>query len=468
MSSAHDRDAAPPAPTSSHDWTNVVPAEAAKADGSLPSVDTHIFESTKENHRDATVVDEEAAVSKERVVDGSSIADSAWGKDERNPRNWILTCIVSLFTFIPPLASSMMAPGLPEVAIKYNITNSSVLSLTPSIFLLAFAIGPLLFAPLSEIYGRSVMLHSTNILSIAFSLGCAFSPDTGSFIGFRFLLGLSGSAPVAVGAGTISDLFAPQNRASAMAVYAMGPLLGPSIGPIAGGYIAQYADIKYVFITIAGLCGVASVIGAFFLRETYAPVIQYQIAKKEGDVERMKHLRAVQTAGSSSSWEYLGANVKRPLVYLAKSFVCFMLSLYMAVICGVYYLMFVTFPRFFAETYGFQPGSGGLVPSVWVGLVTSTAFGGRLSDRLYQSQMKKNGGDGKPEFRMPGVAPGAIAVPIGLFWYGWSAQAKPHFRCQLSGRGYLASDSWLSSCRSSSTWLILSSTVPASAHRRPS
>lgn len=422
--------------------TETAAANAATADAPLPGVNAYVSQEEEKKHDEATVVDEEAASSKENVADNSSFADEAWVKDERNPRNWApnkkwtATAIVALYTFIPPLASSMMAPGLPAVAVKYGITNSSILSLTLSIFLLSFALGPLIFAPLSEIYGRNLILHSMNVFSIAFSIGCAFSPDTASFIGFRFLLGLSGSAPVAIGAGTISDLFAPHNRASAMAVYSLGPLLGPSIGPIAGGFIAQYSDVKYVFVTIAALCGVASVVGIAFLRETFAPVIQYQIATKEGDTDRMKHLRAVQTAGSTSALGYLGVNVMRPFVYLSRSLICFMLSLYMAVIYGVYYLMFATFPRFFAETYGFKPGPGGLVYlGLGIGLIISVVFGGKMSDVLYQSQTKKNGGVGKPEFRMPAVVPGAIAVPIGLFWYGWSAEAKLHWMMPIVGTG---------------------------------
>lgn len=47
-----------------------------------------------------------------------------------------------------------MAPGLPEVATKYHITDPTILALTLSIYLLSFAIGPLFLAPLSEMYGR--------------------------------------------------------------------------------------------------------------------------------------------------------------------------------------------------------------------------------------------------------------------------------------------------------------------------
>jgi MFS family permease len=65
------------------------------------------------------------------------------------------------------------------------------------------------------------------------------------------LSGLSGSVPIALGGGSISDLFAESERSSAMALYSLGPLLGPAIGPVAGGYIAETIGVNWVFIIIA-------------------------------------------------------------------------------------------------------------------------------------------------------------------------------------------------------------------------
>lgn len=366
-----------------------------------------------------------------------------WATGSHNPRNWsskkkwTTATIGSWYTFVPALASSMMAPGLREVAANYSITNSSVLSLTLSIFLLSFAIGPLVFAPLSEIYGRSLILHSTNILSLGFALGCAFAPDTGSFIAFRFLLGFSGSAPTAIGPGLVGDLFAAHERGSAMSLYALGPLFAPAIGPVAGGYLAQYASIKYIFILLAALFGVAALAGVPLMQETYEPVIQYRMAKKAGDVLRMKELRKIQTEGSGSTAGFLWRSGVRPIVYLTRSLICFVFGLYLAVVYGIYYLMLATFPPFFSETYGFKAGTGGLMYlGLGVGLVIAGIVGGKMSDSSYQKQTQKNGGVGKPEFRMPAVAPGAIAIPVGLFWYGWSAQAKLHWIMPVVGTGF--------------------------------
>jgi hypothetical protein len=152
-----------------------------------------------------------------------------WSQYPNNPHNWskarkwCATAIVAVYTFVPcvfesshlsfmpsnahprPLASSMVAPCLPAISEYYNITNPTIQALTlryvgllsicsitdantlHSIFVLAFCIGPLIIAPLSEIYGRREILHISNVSFIIFNLFCAFAPNGVSLIVFRFL-----------------------------------------------------------------------------------------------------------------------------------------------------------------------------------------------------------------------------------------------------------------------------------------
>ncbi|KAF8800563.1 multidrug resistance protein 4 [Phlegmacium glaucopus] len=392
----------------------------------------------------ATHVSEGYSHPKEKEVTAASeksdIEDD-WENDPDNARNWsakkkwTATAIVSFYTLVPPLASSMMAPGLPEVASKYGITNTTLIALTLSIFLISFGLGPLLLAPVSEMYGRTWVLHIGNFMSAAFSLGCAFAPTTGALIGFRFLSGLSGSAPIAVGGGSIGDLFSERDRASAMALYSLGPLIGPVVGPIAGGFIAESIGVKWVFIIIAILCGVTSAIAIPLLRETYAPVIRQRRAAKSGDREKAvpSHLPIVNEHGKLY---YLWLNLSRPIVLLFGSLICFVLSLYMAFMYGIYYLMFTTFPEIFSTTYHFNTGVGGLAYiGLGVGFVTATLFGARFADQMYKHLADKNGGVATPEMRIPALAFGSIFVPIGLLWYGWSAAAKIHWIMPIIGSG---------------------------------
>ena len=120
--------------------------------------------------------------------------------------------------------------------------------------------------------------------------------------------------------------------------------LGPAIGPVAGGFIAEKLGIKWVFIVIAGslknsfyfqveflissdhpvICGIASMFGIPFLKETYGPVIRLRRAARSADPE------AALIRSHESTFHVLWVNLTRPLVLLTRSLVCFMLSLYMA------------------------------------------------------------------------------------------------------------------------------------------
>ncbi|EKM77331.1 hypothetical protein AGABI1DRAFT_43519 [Agaricus bisporus var. burnettii JB137-S8] len=365
-----------------------------------------------------------------------------WDADPENPRNWPwgkkwrVVSVVSLYTFCSPLASSMMAPGLPDVGIKYGISSPTLIALTLSIFLFSFAIGPLLFAPLSEMYGRTWVLHIANLFTMAFSLGCAFSPDVGSLIAFRFLSGLSGSSPIAIGGGSVSDVFSERDRASAMAIFTLGPLVGPVVGPIAGGFITDAIGVKWVFIVIACICGFASAIGLPILRETYAPVIRLRRAARAGDPEATRKYHPVLDQANGSILKLLWINLKRPVVMLFTSFICFILSLYMAFLYGIFYLMFSTFADFFAKTYNFNAGVGGLAYlGLGVGFFLATLVGGRFAGEVYTRLALRNGGIGKPEMRIPALFLGSLFIPVGLLWYGWSAQAKIHWIMPIIGSG---------------------------------
>lgn len=92
----------------------------------------------------------------------------------------------------------MIAPALDRVSADFGITNSMQQVLVMSIFLLAYAIGPFVLAPLSEMYGRVVVLQSANMVYLVFNTACGFSQNKAQILAFRFLSGLGGSAPQAV------------------------------------------------------------------------------------------------------------------------------------------------------------------------------------------------------------------------------------------------------------------------------
>lgn len=92
----------------------------------------------------------------------------------------------------------MVAPALQSIAAEFNITNDVEIALTLSIFVLAYAIGPLFLGPMSEIYGRVPVLQLGNLFFLVFNIACGVATSKGQLLAFRFLSGLGGSAPLVV------------------------------------------------------------------------------------------------------------------------------------------------------------------------------------------------------------------------------------------------------------------------------
>lgn len=98
----------------------------------------------------------------------------------------------------------MVAPALEIMAHDLGITSTVVSAMCLSIFVLAFAIGPLIFGPLSESFGRKPVLLLTNFYYLCFNFGCGFSQTGAQMLVCRFMSGIGGSAPLAVGGGVLT------------------------------------------------------------------------------------------------------------------------------------------------------------------------------------------------------------------------------------------------------------------------
>jgi len=134
---------------------------------------------------------------------------------------------------------------------EFHSTNTELTAFVVSVYLIGYATGPLVIAPLSELYGRLYVYHINNVLFIIFTVACALSPSLSALIGFRFLAGCAGSTPVTLGGGTVADVIHPSHRGLAMSLYILGMLLGPVLGPVAGGFFAQAEGWRWTFWVLA-------------------------------------------------------------------------------------------------------------------------------------------------------------------------------------------------------------------------
>lgn len=145
----------------------------------------------------------------------------------------------------------MFAPGASQVASEFGESNEILVALVVSVYVIGLAVGPLVQAPLSEVYGRWIVYITCNVLYIVFTIACAVSTNMSMLIVFRFFAGVMGSAPVTIGGGTVADLFLPQERGRALSIYTLGPVAGPAIGPIAGGFLSESEGWRWIFWVLA-------------------------------------------------------------------------------------------------------------------------------------------------------------------------------------------------------------------------
>ncbi len=106
--------------------------------------------------------------------------------------------IISTFAFLSPLCSSITAPALSSIGEEFHIPNGVQLQLVLSIFLLAYALGPFVLSPCSEIWGRMPVIRLGNTIFILFTTLCGFATSQSQITAFRFLAGVGGSASVGV------------------------------------------------------------------------------------------------------------------------------------------------------------------------------------------------------------------------------------------------------------------------------
>jgi len=322
----------------------------------------------------------------------------------------------------------MVAPALPAIGKDLHITQSIDLQLSFSIFVLAYAVGPLFLGPLSELYGRTIILQTANLIFLVFNTAAGASRNKAEMIAFRFLSGLGGSAPLAIGGGVLSDLFESHERGKAVSLYSLAPLLGPAIGPIMGGFISENVSWRWIFYVVSIADVVVQISGTFFLRETYAPKLlqrkKEKLIKETGNQE----LHTPYDDPNLTFVTKITTSLVRPFRLLGTQIIVQVLAVYMAYLYGLMYLVLSTFPTLWRDKYHENVGISGLnYISLGIGFFLGAQVGSRINDRIYRRLRKRNNGIGRPEFRVPLMIPGALLVPIGLLIYGWSAQYKTHW-----------------------------------------
>ena len=380
--------------------------------------------------------DLESPLQRVESKDDDYIIDFDPAFDAENPLDWPRAykwAVVALLAFmaftvtftcigVVPVAGRIVQDLNPD---HHADKSASVLLVT--IWELGEAAGPLLIAPLSEIYGRYVVVNVANVLFILVTVLAALCQSTHLFIAMRALTGVAVMSNV-LNPAIVGDIFVSEQRGTAMSVIMLAPLTGGALGPAIAGAVAENIGWRAVMWGSVLLAGVCEVLFLACFRETYKVVILRRRAaglRHETGNRLLKTAFDLEDDGLSSARKMWTA-IMRPAVVFFGSPVLQGVSLFGSMTFTFFYIMSTSLPDILQDIYHLSPTqTGAAFVTFSVGAVISVTFCNVALDRIYiYLKHHSKDGRGQPEFRLPLVIIGSVTLPLVVSGYGWVAQVQ--------------------------------------------
>lgn len=359
------------------------------------------------------------------------------------PKNWsvkkklIYTMSYSLVTFAAQLNSTTTSSVyfVKEMKHNYNI-GREVSTLSISLYILGIAFGPMVFAPISEVYGRKIGVLIPFLISCMFTFATAISYNVPSLMICRFLAGVFSGAPVVSSGGVLADLWEPAYRGAALALYACVVANGAAVGPVISSLLInsnsshQSWRIPQYFTGL--LQGTMFTYVFFCTKETYEPVILQKIAKKEKIVSNKWEIHSEMDKWRINWGEIIRKHVYRPFKMLVTPIV-FVMALFASYVFGILYLMITNISTAYEFEHGWY-GTTGELPNfaLFIGIIFGCIINMLWAFR-YAKLVKANGGKAIPEQRFPIMIMFGWMMPAGIFIFGWTSSPNIHWIVPMVG-----------------------------------
>lgn len=372
--------------------------------------------------------------------------------DPENPQNWGLvkkvwvTFEICLLTFSVYIGSAIYTAGIVDVSEVFGVSRvAATLGLT--LFVLGYGVGPMLWSPMSEVpqIGRGPIYIGTLALFVVLQVPTALATNFGMLLAFRFITGFVGSPSLATGGASIVDIYTPAKRTYGMAVWGVGAVCGPVLGPLVGGFAVEARGWSWTIWELMWLSGFTLVLLTFLMPETSSANILYRRTRRLRKLTGNDQLMCEpELEGQNMTRREIATMVLiRPFTLSFTEPMVFLLNLYIALIYGLLYIWFESFPIVFTQIYNLSLGLEG------------TAFAGILVGVLivlppfifYQMRYiePKFNADGQlqPEWRLPPSFVGAFCIPLCLFWFGWSSRPDVHWIVPIVGTAWFSIGAFL-------------------------
>lgn len=267
--------------------------------------------------------------------------------DPLNPKDWPLwyrmyvIFVVSYSTWVIVLYSTSYTAAIPGLMVTFDEPSEVIATLGVTTYLMGLAVGSLIVAPMSELFGRRPVYLICLAIATLLILPCALATSLVEIIVVRFLGALFGAVMICNAAGTVADISTEDDRAKYMSLWSIAPLNGPVTGPLIGGFVYQYLGWRWDMWLVLILAGVANVL-MFTVKETYTPaVLKKKSAKLRKEEDDDRYWCEYDDAMRSTA-ELMKINLSRPFILSATEPILWFFNIWISVIYGILYLVSVS------------------------------------------------------------------------------------------------------------------------------
>ncbi|KAJ6604532.1 MFS general substrate transporter [Mycena vulgaris] len=370
-----------------------------------------------------TAPSEEKANKDPHLIDSFEEGDPKNPKNWSNGRRWYLTGLSGLLVLNATFASAAPSGIGPQIMEEYHLSEE-VGILAISLFVAGYCVGPLLWGPLSEQYGRRPIFIYPFVVYTLFQVAAALAKNGASILVFRFLGGVFAAAPLTNSGALISDIWASNTRGKALALFTLAPFAGPTIGPTVAGFIGDSAiSFRWVFWVLAIFAGCCTVLCVLTLPETYAPILLVRNAKQKREVTGDPLFFAPLEKIELSLLERAEHILARPFKVLFQEPMLIALTLYMSFVYGCLYLLFEAYPIVFTQGHHLNAGISGLMfLPLMIGGAIAVIISILVFNPRYQAEAARLAPHPvPPEFRLEMALFAAPLYVAAFFWFGWTS-----------------------------------------------
>ena len=333
--------------------------------------------------------------------------------------------------------------------------SSTEFNIGITIFVLAFGFVPIILALISEIYGRYWVFVGAGAVFFLGTLGCATADSFGAMLAGRLVAGTGASVFATLTGGVVGDLFLKEDRDTPMTLYTLSILAGTGLGPLVSSILVDKLGWQWIFYLQMILIGATALNLFLFFQETRGNVLlerncstlntylkalqtcgktafacpsidgilRIQVSDSS---ERMPRLRfTIARSDQSSLPATIWRSFRFPLTLLVTEPIVICFSAWISFAWAVLYMQFNSIGLIYRNAYAFTNTQTG---AVWTSVVVGSLFGAIICIiqehicRRYWPQIAT-----RPEGRLYFACVSSLSLPIGLFWFAWSANSNCHY-----------------------------------------